>query len=730
MVAYGLLPALALMLALAAGYLKYVDNSVRDAAVARVESMQAAKDSTVAHAVLSARQRRAQLNSARDLLTGSFKGSYTSLINDVVIPGAKQQQISAVATVPRAASVSADPNHAVVLVFVNQTVVVGTEAPTNTASSVRVTLDKQRRQVADLRVPARLGRWSVIEPRRFDVVTPDVTLRALTWGPEDGPIALCLHGFPDTAHGWRKVAPVLAEAGWRVVAPFMRGYAPSSLSSDGSYQVGALMDDALRVLDAAGPTGRDVLIGHDWGAMAGAGLAAMPDSPFDKAVIMSVPPSASFRGKVPNVGGLVARLPRQLLRSWYIMYFQLPWLPERSASWVVPRLWRRWSPGYDADRGRRPGARRDRRARELARRASATTGRPCAEAGRRNATPNCTSHWLSAPRLPTLYLHGADDGAATSDFARWVGPRLPEGSHVEIVDGAGHFLQLDRPDVVAGHILDFVAALALLECGMAAGQDRQQQAARKVLIRGGADLVERRRARSPSGPTPARRSRCGRPRTASTHMAFGSAASASSSGIPASSPNPVFTGPGHSVAAMTPVPLSSCTERLGVGQHEGLGRAVGRLAGQRTECADRGDVEYRAAAARDHAWHEPAAQVGHGGDVDLDEVEFGRRVGLGDRPGGAQPGVVDQDVDDQAELGHPIGQGGPLVGLGQVGGQHVGALAERCGERMSLSARRATKTTCRPRRTNSRASSSPIPDDAPVTRTVPLPLAAGSMSAA
>ena len=134
----------------------------------------------------------------------------------------------------------------------------------------------------------------------------------------------------------------------RVVAPFMRGYGPSSVSSNGSYHVGALMDDALRVLDAAGPTGRDVLIGHDWGAIAGAGLAAMPDSPFRKAVIMSVPPSASFRGKVSSVGGLVARMPRQLLRSWYIMYFQLPWLPERSASWVVPRLWQQWSPGYHA----------------------------------------------------------------------------------------------------------------------------------------------------------------------------------------------------------------------------------------------------------------------------------------------------------------------------------------------------------------------------------------------
>jgi hypothetical protein len=136
-----------------------------------------------------------------------------------------------------------------------------------------------------------------------------------------------------------------------VVAPFIRGYVPSSLPLDGSYHVGALMDDALRVLDAAGPTGRDVFIGHDWGAIAGAGLAAMPDSPFAKAVIMSVPFSAAFRpfGRVPHSGRLAAKLPRQLLHSWYIMYFQLPWLPERSASWVIPLLWRNWSPGYRAD---------------------------------------------------------------------------------------------------------------------------------------------------------------------------------------------------------------------------------------------------------------------------------------------------------------------------------------------------------------------------------------------
>ena len=102
------------------------------------------------------------------------------------------------------------------------------------------------------------------EPQWLDVAAPTVQLRALSWGLPDAPIALCLHGFPDTAYTWRKVAPHLVDAGWRVVAPFMRGYVPSSLPSDGSYHVGALMDDALRVLDAAGPTERDVFIGHDW----------------------------------------------------------------------------------------------------------------------------------------------------------------------------------------------------------------------------------------------------------------------------------------------------------------------------------------------------------------------------------------------------------------------------------------------------------------------------------
>lgn len=141
-IAHGLLPGLALVLAGAAGYLKWQDASVRDTASARAESVRAATEGTVA--LLSYRPETVQkdLEAARRRLTGTFLNAYTELTHQVVIPGAKQKRISAVATVPAAASMSASADNAVVLLFVNQTIIVGQDAPANTASNVRVTLDK------------------------------------------------------------------------------------------------------------------------------------------------------------------------------------------------------------------------------------------------------------------------------------------------------------------------------------------------------------------------------------------------------------------------------------------------------------------------------------------------------------------------------------------------------------------------------------------------------------
>ncbi|BBX66440.1 outer membrane protein [Mycobacterium saskatchewanense] len=139
---YGVLPGLALIMAMAAGYLKWYDLSAHDRRLAASESVRAASDGAIA--MLSYRPETVEkdLNAARDRLTGTLRDSYSSLTRDVVIPGSKQKSISASATVPAAASVSAAPDHAVVLLFVDQTVVVGNDPATNTASRVRVMLDK------------------------------------------------------------------------------------------------------------------------------------------------------------------------------------------------------------------------------------------------------------------------------------------------------------------------------------------------------------------------------------------------------------------------------------------------------------------------------------------------------------------------------------------------------------------------------------------------------------
>jgi Mce-associated membrane protein len=136
------LAALAMILAVVGGYFKWLDDSARLSRVAAADSVHAATDSTIALLSYHPESVDAELKAAADRLTGSFRDQYTQLVDTVVAPGAKQKHISAVATVPSAASVSATENHAVVLVFVNQTTTIGNDTPTASTSSVRVTLDK------------------------------------------------------------------------------------------------------------------------------------------------------------------------------------------------------------------------------------------------------------------------------------------------------------------------------------------------------------------------------------------------------------------------------------------------------------------------------------------------------------------------------------------------------------------------------------------------------------
>jgi len=139
---YGLLPALALLLAIAAGLLKWKDASVRNTDLARSQSVAASRDSTVALLSFRFDTVDRDVAAARERLTGHFRDIYTQRTQEELIPNAKGRRVSATAIVPGAASESATDNHAVVLVFVNQTIRIGDAAPADAVSSVRVTLDK------------------------------------------------------------------------------------------------------------------------------------------------------------------------------------------------------------------------------------------------------------------------------------------------------------------------------------------------------------------------------------------------------------------------------------------------------------------------------------------------------------------------------------------------------------------------------------------------------------
>jgi pimeloyl-ACP methyl ester carboxylesterase len=267
----------------------------------------------------------------------------------------------------------------------------------------------------------------------------------LSWGDESDPLALLVHGYPDTAWTWRHLGPYLAERGWRAVAPFTRGYAPTDLAPDDRYRVSEQAADLLALHEALGGDGRAALVGHDWGAVATWQISSSDPERFSSLVAMSVPPPGAVIGPLRSVRTLPVAA-RQLRMSWYFLLNQLP-ESERSLDRVIPRLWRDWSPGYEAGE-------------DLARVFEALSG-----PGRRRAALRYYRNTLQLgigelvemePKAPVLYLHGSDDGCAQPALGEMYKNRLPAGSRFERVPGAGHFLQLEDPDRVNRLIADWI----------------------------------------------------------------------------------------------------------------------------------------------------------------------------------------------------------------------------------------------------------------------------------
>jgi pimeloyl-ACP methyl ester carboxylesterase len=149
----------------------------------------------------------------------------------------------------------------------------------------------------------------------------DVGLHAIADGPRDGPVVVLLHGFPEFWYGWRKHIEPLATAGFRIIVPDQRGYNLSSKPSGlAAYALTELVSDVIAIADQLGQE-QIFLAGHDWGAAVAWSAALLHPQRIAKLAVLNVPHPSVMRK-------FLSTRPSQLFRSWYMFFFQVPWLPE------------------------------------------------------------------------------------------------------------------------------------------------------------------------------------------------------------------------------------------------------------------------------------------------------------------------------------------------------------------------------------------------------------------
>jgi pimeloyl-ACP methyl ester carboxylesterase len=253
--------------------------------------------------------------------------------------------------------------------------------------------------------------------------------------------AVLLHGFPDDADSMALVGLSLANHGYTVWAPFLRGYAPSEKAHDGRYDITELAQDIYTFLSKI-EARACVLVGHDWGAVLAYAVSALNHEGISRVVGLSVPPIPSFirAFRRPNA---------QFRLSQYMLFFQLSGYAEarlkKDNFQGIESLWQQWSPGWTIPKDRLNGVKRTFSMPGTLEAALSYYGaaRPGVSRRRRN-------NWRlmnTKPAHPVICLVGQDDHCISPQAFRFVG--FP----VHIVPGAGHFLPLEAPDVVVQHVL-------------------------------------------------------------------------------------------------------------------------------------------------------------------------------------------------------------------------------------------------------------------------------------
>jgi pimeloyl-ACP methyl ester carboxylesterase len=271
-----------------------------------------------------------------------------------------------------------------------------------------------------------------------------------------GPLALCVHGFPDSPWTYRHLLPDLAAAGYRAVSPFNRGFAPTELPADRHHvHTSTMVADVNALNEALGGGPDSVLIAHDWGAVAAWGAAGQQPERWGRCVILNIPPFEIFGENIPTYD--------QIKRSFYFWYFQMQRVIETTIAAndfeFIDRIWGDWSPGYDASEDlplvkeciREPAY------------LQAALGYYWGQFDpTRFGSPDWAAEqaaaWGYSLQQPTLYLHGTNDGchgmtaAQVDRVLEYCGP----GSESELIEGVGHFMLVERPAEINDRIVSFL----------------------------------------------------------------------------------------------------------------------------------------------------------------------------------------------------------------------------------------------------------------------------------
>jgi pimeloyl-ACP methyl ester carboxylesterase len=264
-------------------------------------------------------------------------------------------------------------------------------------------------------------------------------------------VAILLHGFPESRFSWRYQIPVLAELGWRVVAPDLRGYGHSSRPiGRENYRLDLLIEDVAALFEAFGAR-RRLLIGHDWGALIAWGFAMRRRLPLEALIIMNVPHPAAFARAMRTSW-------RQRLRSWYVAFFQIPRLPEvlltaRRAQAVADAFTR-----MAVDKGRFPP-----RVTDVYRTNALIPGAMTAMINYYRANADLLGRFAGASPLievPTLMVWGEEDDALGIETTEGY-EDLVKDLTLERLPGVSHWVQQEAPERVNAILADWLETRGL-----------------------------------------------------------------------------------------------------------------------------------------------------------------------------------------------------------------------------------------------------------------------------